>query len=57
MSTLSGALAVVVAVVWGLCFVLIQAALPSPAPLLLASLRALIGGPFSPHGSCCLDGR
>ena len=33
-----------VAVVWGLCFVLIQAALPSPAPLLLAGLRALIGG-------------
>ena len=33
-----------VAVVWGLCFVLIQAALPSPTPLLLAGLRALIGG-------------
>ncbi len=29
---------------WGLCFVLIQASLPSPAPLLLAALRALIGG-------------
>lgn len=37
-------LATGVAVVWGLCFVLIQAALPSPAPLLLAGLRALIGG-------------
>ena len=34
----------VVAVIWGLCFVLIQASLPSPAPLLLAALRALIGG-------------
>lgn len=33
-----------IAIVWGLCFVLIQAALPSPAPLLLAGLRALIGG-------------
>lgn len=32
------------AVIWGLCFVLIQASLPSPAPLLLAALRALIGG-------------
>ena len=29
---------------WGLCFVLIQASLPSPAPLLLAGVRALIGG-------------
>ena len=37
-------LAAMVAVVWGLCFVLIQASLPSPAPLLLAALRALIGG-------------
>lgn len=37
-------LATGVAVVWGLCFVLIQSALPSPAPLLLAGLRALIGG-------------
>ncbi len=37
-------LAAAVAVVWGLCFVLIQASLPSPAPLLLAALRALIGG-------------
>ncbi len=44
MSARSGALAAVVAVIWGLCFVLIQAALPSPAPLLLAGLRALIGG-------------
>ncbi|MFP5343951.1 MAG: DMT family transporter [Candidatus Limnocylindria bacterium] len=33
-----------VAVVWGLCFVLIQASLPSQAPLLLAALRAVIGG-------------
>lgn len=32
------------AVIWGLCFVLIQASLPSPAPLLLAGLRAVIGG-------------
>jgi drug/metabolite transporter (DMT)-like permease len=37
-------MAALVAVIWGLCFVLIQAALPSPAPLLLAALRALIGG-------------
>ena len=37
-------MAALVAVVWGLCFVLIQASLPSPAPLLLAGLRALIGG-------------
>lgn len=36
--------AAIVAVVWGLCFVLIQASLPSPAPLLLAALRAAIGG-------------
>lgn len=33
-----------VAVVWGLCFVLIQATLPDPAPLLLAALRSLVGG-------------
>ena len=32
------------AVIWGLCFVVIQAALPSPTPLLLAGLRAVIGG-------------
>lgn len=38
------ALAALVAVVWGLCFVLIQESLPSPAPLLLAGLRAVIGG-------------
>ena len=44
MSIRVGGLATGVAVVWGLCFVLIQAALPSPAPLLLAGLRALIGG-------------
>ncbi len=37
-------MAALVAVIWGLCFVLIQASLPSPAPLLLAGLRALIGG-------------
>lgn len=36
--------AALVAVVWGLCFVLIQASLPSPAPLVLAGLRAVIGG-------------
>lgn len=39
-----GGLAVAVAIVWGLCFVLIQTSLPSPTPLLLAGLRALIGG-------------
>lgn len=44
MSVLTGAVAVLVAIVWGLCFVVIQAALPSPAPLLLAGLRAVIGG-------------
>lgn len=44
MSIRTGALVTGVAVVWGLCFVLIQASLPSPAPLLLAGLRALIGG-------------
>lgn len=38
------AVAMLVALVWGLCFVLIQASLPSPAPLLLAGLRAVIGG-------------
>lgn len=37
-------LAAVIAAVWGLCYVLIQSALPSPAPLLLAAARALIGG-------------
>ena len=37
-------LAALIAVVWGLCFVLIQASLPSPAPLLLAGSRAIIGG-------------
>ena len=40
----SAGLAGLVALIWGLCFVLIQASLPSPAPLLLAGLRALIGG-------------
>lgn len=40
----SAGVAAIVAVVWGLCFVLIQASLPSEAPLLLAALRALIGG-------------
>ena len=39
-----GGLAAAVAIVWGLCFVLIQTSLPSPTPLLLAALRALIGG-------------
>lgn len=38
------ALLALVAIVWGVCFVLIQASLPSSAPLLLAALRALIGG-------------
>ena len=37
-------LAASIAIVWGLCFVLIQASLPSPVPLLLAALRALLGG-------------
>lgn len=36
-------LAALIAIIWGLCFILIQASLPSPAPLLLAALRALIG--------------
>lgn len=44
MSARSGLLAALVAIVWGLCFVLIQASLPTPAPILLAGLRALIGG-------------
>lgn len=33
-----------VAIVWGLCFVMIAASLPLRAPLMLAGLRALIGG-------------
>jgi drug/metabolite transporter (DMT)-like permease len=37
-------MAALIGIIWGLCFVLIQASLPSPAPLLLAALRALIGG-------------
>lgn len=37
-------LAAFIAVVWGLCFVLIQASLPNPNPLLLAGARALVGG-------------
>lgn len=37
-------LAGLVAIVWGICFVLIQTSLPSSAPLLLAGARALIGG-------------
>lgn len=44
MSDRTASLAAVVAIIWGLCFVLIQASLPSPTPLLLAALRALIGG-------------
>ena len=44
MTASPGAVAALVAVIWGLCFVLIQAALPSAAPLLLAGIRALIGG-------------
>jgi drug/metabolite transporter (DMT)-like permease len=43
-SSRSAGVALLIAIVWGLCFVLIQASLPSPAPLLLAALRALIGG-------------
>jgi drug/metabolite transporter (DMT)-like permease len=35
-------LAALVAIIWGLCFVLIQASLPSSTPLLLASLRAFL---------------
>lgn len=42
--SLPSGLAALIAVIWGLCFILIQASLPSPAPLLLAALRALIGG-------------
>lgn len=41
---LYGAFAALIALVWGLCFVLIQASLPNPSPLLLAGARALIGG-------------
>ena len=44
MSPSPGVVAALVAVIWGLCFVVIQAAFPSPAPLLLAGLRAVIGG-------------
>lgn len=44
MNVQAGGVAALVATIWGLCFVLIQASLPSPAPLLLASARALIGG-------------
>lgn len=43
-STRSAGLAVLIAITWGICFVVIQAALPDPAPLLMAALRALIGG-------------
>ena len=44
-------LAALIAVVWGLCFVLIQASLPNPAPLLLAGSRALIGGAILAAGA------
>lgn len=44
MSTRSAGLAALIAIIWGICFVVIQAALPHPAPLLMAALRALIGG-------------
>lgn len=40
----SAVVAALVAIVWGLCFVIIQVSLPDPAPLLLAGARALIGG-------------
>lgn len=43
-SRLPSGLAALVAAIWGLCYVLIQASLPSATPLLLAGLRALIGG-------------
>jgi drug/metabolite transporter (DMT)-like permease len=43
MSVRSAVVAILVAIVWGLCFVLIKASLPNPAPLLLAGLRAVIG--------------
>lgn len=36
--------AALVAVIWGLCFVVVQAGLPAAAPLLAAGLRAGIGG-------------
>jgi drug/metabolite transporter (DMT)-like permease len=39
-----GVLAILVAAIWGLCFVVIQASLPGAPPLLLAGLRAVIGG-------------
>lgn len=44
MTARSAGLAALVAAIWGLCFVIIQASLPAPAPLLLAGLRAVIGG-------------
>lgn len=44
----SAVVAALVAIVWGLCFVLIQVSLPDPAPLLLAGARALIGGAGRP---------
>ena len=44
MSRTSGGLVALIATIWGVCFVLIQASLPSPVPLLLAALRALVGG-------------
>jgi probable blue pigment (indigoidine) exporter len=43
MSVRSATVAILVAIVWGLCFVLIKASLPNPTPLLLAGLRAVIG--------------
>jgi len=43
MSIRSAAVAILVAIVWGLCFVLIKASLPNPAPLFLAGRRALVG--------------
>ena len=51
MNVRAGGVAALVATIWGLCFVLIQASLPSPAPLLLASARALIGGGVLAAGS------
>lgn len=44
MTSRARAQAIIVAMVWGICFVVIQRSLPTTAPLLLAGSRALIGG-------------
>lgn len=41
---MASSMATAVAITWGLCFVLIQAAMPGSTPLLSASLRSLAGG-------------